>query len=102
MPKGISRPAMVSLTVEGIAIVCCLLFSAVLAAQQHNPDLSMTPASSSAGQPAFLSPPDPTAARPLLINLPSALQLANAQALDIAAASARLRIAVALLEKANV
>jgi outer membrane protein TolC len=40
--------------------------------------------------------------RPLPINLPTALQLANVQAVDIAAATERIRVALALLEQANV
>ena len=39
---------------------------------------------------------------PLPINLPSALQLANVRAVDIAAATARLRVAAALLDQAQV
>jgi outer membrane protein TolC len=38
---------------------------------------------------------------PLPINLPTALQLANARSLDIALASQRLRVAAAQLERAN-
>jgi outer membrane protein TolC len=41
------------------------------------------------------------AGNPLPINLPSALQLANARGLDIAVASERLRVAAAQLEHAN-
>ena len=41
-------------------------------------------------------------ARALPINLPTALQLANAQAVDIAAAAERIRIAAATLEQARV
>jgi outer membrane protein TolC len=40
--------------------------------------------------------------RPLPINLPTALQLANVRAVDIAAASARMRVAAAMLEGAQV
>ncbi len=40
--------------------------------------------------------------RPLPINLPTALKLADARALDIAAAAARVRVAAAALEQANV
>src|SRR5271154_5671277 len=38
--------------------------------------------------------------RPLSINLPTALQLAHVQAVDIAAATERIRIAAAALEQA--
>jgi outer membrane protein TolC len=40
--------------------------------------------------------------RPLPINLPTALQLANVQAVDIAAAAERIRVAAAALEQAQV
>src|ERR1700722_19770889 len=39
---------------------------------------------------------------PLPINLPTALQLANARAVDIAAAAERIRVAAAVLEGADV
>ena len=39
--------------------------------------------------------------RPLPINLPSALQLANVQAVDVAAATERIRVASAVLEQAR-
>jgi outer membrane protein TolC len=45
--------------------------------------------------------PEP-ADRPLPINLPTALQLANANAVDIAAAAERIQIAAAALEQAQV
>jgi len=53
----------------------------------------------------FARPADPLPApdlRPLPINLPTALQLANANALDVAAAAERVRIAAAQLEQARV
>jgi outer membrane protein TolC len=40
--------------------------------------------------------------RPLPINLPTALQLANVQAVDIAAAAERIQVAAAVLEQAQV
>jgi outer membrane protein TolC len=47
-------------------------------------------------------PPTPHAdLRPLPINLPTALQLANANALDVAAAAERVRVAAAQLEQAR-
>jgi outer membrane protein TolC len=61
---------------------------------------------------AAQNPPDPQTlpaiptigpeARPLPINLPAALQLANVQAVDIAAAAERIRVAASLLEQAEV
>src|SRR5208282_2199472 len=40
--------------------------------------------------------------RPLPINLPTALQLANVRAVDVAAAAARIKVSVAALEQAQV
>jgi outer membrane protein TolC len=47
-------------------------------------------------------PPLAPSDRPLPINLPTALQLANVRAVDVAAAAERVRIAAAMLEQANV
>jgi outer membrane protein TolC len=48
-------------------------------------------------------PPTPQANdRPLPINLPAALQLANVRAVDVAAAAERIRVAAAVLEQAQV
>jgi outer membrane protein TolC len=47
-------------------------------------------------------PPSSTDDRPLPINLPTALQLANVRAVDVAAAAQRVRVAAALLEQAQV
>jgi outer membrane protein TolC len=57
--------------------------------------------------PATLGPPSvvpavPPSDRPFPINLPTALQLANAQAVDIAAAAERIRVAAATLAQAQV
>src|SRR5437764_489564 len=61
----------------------------------------VTPAlSSAAGLPA--APAAQADDRPLPINLPSALKLANVQAVDIAAAAERVQVAAALLEQAQV
>jgi len=52
------------------------------------------------GLPAL---PEPQAGdRPLPINLPTALQLANARAIDIAIAAERIQVAAAVLEQAQV
>src|SRR5262245_47875008 len=40
--------------------------------------------------------------RPLPINLPTALQLANVRALDVAAAAQRIQVAAAVLDQASV
>ncbi|HJZ89936.1 MAG TPA: TolC family protein, partial [Gemmataceae bacterium] len=50
--------------------------------------------------PARLLPPVPSSARPLPINLASAFQLANAQAIDIQVAAERVNAANAALERA--
>jgi len=65
------------------------LGSAVTPAPAVTPDLPSVPAS---------QPDD----RPLPINLPTALQLAHARAVDIAAATERIQVAVAVLEQARV
>jgi outer membrane protein TolC len=56
-----------------------------------------------AAPPVPFVPPGPAPCeKPLPINLPTALQLANARPLDIALASERIRLAAAQLERANV
>jgi outer membrane protein TolC len=53
--------------------------------------------------PVPFTPPAPSAYdRPLPINLPTALRLAGARPLDIAAAAARIRVAAAELQRAQV
>src|SRR5438270_5017178 len=51
---------------------------------------------------ALAQVPPPPDLRPLPINLPTALRLANANAIDVAAAAERVRIAAAQLEQARV
>ena len=51
---------------------------------------------------AFPPPPIDPGLRPMPIDLPTALRLANTRAIDIDAAAARLRVASALLNQANV
>jgi outer membrane protein TolC len=63
------------------------------------PAVSATPPD--AAELAVVPAPQPDD-RPLPINLPAALQLANVQAVDIAAATARIRVAAAQLEQAEV
>src|SRR5262245_7356811 len=61
------------------------------------PDLSVPAA------PAPVAPPAPAACdRPLPINLPTALRLANVRPIDIALASERVEQAAARLERAQV
>src|SRR5204863_666319 len=53
--------------------------------------------------PVPVSPAAPSATdKPLPINLPTALQLANIRPIDIALASERIRVAAAQLERAHV
>ncbi len=53
--------------------------------------------------PAPVAPPAPTSCdKPLPINLPTALQLANVRPIDIALASQRIRVAAAQLDRAGV
>ena len=52
--------------------------------------------------PLPASPPAQAEGRPLPINLPTALQLANARPIDIALASQRLQVAAAQLDRADV
>ncbi len=69
-----------------------------------------TPLAASTANPAIspgdaVLPPLPLAQpddRPLPINLPSALQLGNVGAVDVAAAAERIKVAAALLEQAQV
>jgi outer membrane protein TolC len=58
------------------------------------------PSTTSPNLPA--APPTQPDDRPLLINLPTALQLANVRAVDVAAAAERITVAAALLEQAKV
>src|SRR5262245_36395174 len=50
----------------------------------------------------FVPPASNSGLRPFPINVPAALQLANVRALDIAVAAERERVAVAVLNQANV
>ena len=47
------------------------------------------------------APAAPTGQQPLPINLPTAFQLANAQAIDVAVASQRIEVALAQLQRAQ-
>jgi outer membrane protein TolC len=65
--------------------------------------LALLPKAPAQAPPSPPVPATPDAGlRPLPINLPTALQLAHANALDIAAASERVRIAAAQLDQVNV
>jgi outer membrane protein TolC len=64
------------------------------------PRLAQAPSSP---PPGSFTPPAPTSGdKPLPINLPTALQLANVRPIDIALASERIRLAVAQLDRACV
>ncbi len=62
------------------------------------------PAASPSPVPSDLPivPPAKPEEKPLPINLPSALQLANVRAVDVAAAAARIKVSAAALEQAQV
>lgn len=88
-------------TLLGIALVCVAACATAL--------LSAQPPAAPAVTLQELPPPRPIASaplepgeRPLPINLPTALKLANANPLDIQIAAARIRIAAAQLNQANV
>jgi outer membrane protein TolC len=68
---------------------CISLAPPVAQARATNPNLPSVPST---------QPED----RPLPINLPAALQLANVRAIDVAAAAARIRVSAAALEQAQV
>src|SRR5262249_53447227 len=70
----------------------------VLAGNLSAQDQVAYPAPPAPYTPPAMSPGD----KPLPINLPTALQLANVRPLDIALASQRVRVAVAQLNQANV
>lgn len=79
-----------------IIVLGCIAVLACTAPSQDRPAATL-------GAPVPLdAPPLPAGTRPLPINLPTALQLAGVHALDIQAASLRLRQAAAQLEQANV
>lgn len=86
-------------------LACALL--GVLAAGVRTQETLPAPRANAPAPPPItpISVPLPQAVagdRPLPINLPSALQLTNARALDIALASQRIRVAAAQLDRAKV
>lgn len=83
----------------GVQLLCTR--GLVLAQEQAPPPRLSVPVVSK--PPVQFSPPAPAPGdRPLPINLPTALRLANASPLDIALASERVRVAAAQLERARV
>ena len=93
----------------GLLTVTGCVTTGTLGDQNDSPPCAMSTALT---PPAAQIPPDPQSLpaipatspddRPLPINLPAALQLANVQAVDIAAAAERIRVAASLLEQAQV
>lgn len=85
------------------AVVLLSRFPNPPALAQNASKADSAPSTSPPWDPASLGQPAPEPAnRPLPINLPTALKLANVRALDIAIASERLAVAVAQLEQAKV
>lgn len=88
-----------------VALTVCGVAAALHAGQPGPPEPLPTPRSAptSAAPPVSLAPPAPDASdRPLPINLPTALQLADVRPIDIAVASERVRVAAAQLTRARV
>ncbi len=72
-------------------------------ANPHPVEQPVTPSADIAARPIpFTAPPTDAGLRPLSIDLPSALRLSNARAVDVEAANARLQVAGALLQQAQV
>src|SRR5262249_46257388 len=71
-------------------------------AQEPAPQPRIEAPVKSDASPGLPPPSTPNGQQVLPINLPTALQLANARAIDIAIASARIKIAVAQFERARV
>jgi outer membrane protein TolC len=84
--------------------VLALLSSALqlsASAQELPVPSKLEPLPSSSPAVPFPLPALAASEKPLPINLPTALQLANVQAVDIAAATERIRVAVAVLQQAR-
>ncbi len=103
MRQGFSRNTLVPVSAQ-FAVCLCFFVSARLEAQQDKRLASEEPAAGKSNQafPTFAPPPTDNGRKPLPITLPIALQLANARALDIAAAGVRINVANALLDEAKV
>lgn len=84
---------------SGLALCCTATAALALAAEEPAPP--PRPVEPPGVVPPFVAPQIPCA-RPLPINLPTALRLADVDSLDIALASARVRIAAAQYERAKV
>jgi outer membrane protein TolC len=72
-----------------------------VSAQELPVPSKLEPLPSSTPTVPFPQPAQAASDKPLPINLPTALQLANVQAVDIAAAAERIRVAAAVLQQAR-
>src|SRR5439155_4545759 len=84
--------------------VLVILFGSVkpeCCAQELAPSPTSVPSSPSAPAMPFTAPAPTDSEKPLPISLLTALQLADVQAVDIAAAAERIRVAAAVLEQAH-
>src|SRR5947209_9123263 len=86
-------------TVRDLFLVCYLLIGSVPFAAHAQELPPTTDKQKALAVPA--PPAAPAGQQPLPINLPTALQLANAQALDVAIASQRIEVALAQLQRAQ-
>jgi outer membrane protein TolC len=103
MSRTYQRPWTILAFWSGLGIVSVVGGTQYASAQES----ALSPQSprqvSPATPPITVAPPSPEAGeRPLPINLPTALELANARAIDIALASQRIQIAAAELQRAKV
>jgi outer membrane protein TolC len=88
--------------VTGLLALGCACLSHALLAQDPLPCPPLLLTGPATAPVEFHAPAPEKGERPLPINLPTALKLANVQAVDIAAASERLQIAAASLDQARV
>ncbi len=84
-----------------LSLALATTLAGVLPAQETAPPPRTLPPEPAPPAPFQAPAPDPCL-RPLPINLPTALKLAGARDIDIAAAAARLQVAVAQLQQAEV
>src|SRR6266849_5080669 len=91
-----SRCIWLMLALLGAQAVYALRTGQPASAQEQMPPPRVQP------EPQLLLPAPGPYDRPLPINLPTALQLANVRPIDVAVASERIRLAVAALERAQV
>ena len=92
--------SLIAMATLGVALTWSVI--AVVRGQELAPPLTTDPAVPGPA-PVPLPLPAPTASdRPLPINLPTALRLANANPIDVAVASERIRLATAELDRAKV